>query len=151
MNLFQIATRGIDLDSAPITPDDESPREGFRFEEPAQPQQRLRLPAELDEVFALAAQEYEIDPDVLRGIAYAESRFNPDIISGKVKSKVNAAGNYTTAAGMQALYYNTTGSSNTAAGMRALYANTTGSYNTAAGMYALYANTTGNYNTAAGV
>ena len=92
MNLFQIATRGIDLDSAPITPDDESPREGFRFEEPAQPQQRLRLPAELDEVFALAAQEYEIDPDVLRGIAYAESRFNPDIISGKVKSKAGAIG-----------------------------------------------------------
>jgi hypothetical protein len=92
MNLFQIATRGIDLDSAPITPDDESPREGFRFEEPAQPQQRLRLPAELDEVFALAAQEYEIDPDVLRGIAYAESRFNQDIISGKVKSKAGAIG-----------------------------------------------------------
>lgn len=92
MNLFQIATRGIDLDTAPITPDDAPPRAGFQFEAPAAPQQRLKLPTELDEVFALAAAEYDIDPNVLRGVAYAESRFNPDIISGKVKSPAGAIG-----------------------------------------------------------
>lgn len=84
MNLFSLATDGVDLDALPLE-QSQQPRASFKFAEASEPA-RLRLPRELDDVFGFAAQEYGVDVDVLRGIAYAESRFNPDIISGKVKS-----------------------------------------------------------------
>jgi hypothetical protein len=45
-----------------------------------------------DDVFEAAAQAYGVDADVLKGIAYAESRFRPDIIQGKVRSPKGAIG-----------------------------------------------------------
>lgn len=90
MNLFSLATDGVDLDALPLE-QSQQPRASFKFAEASEPA-RLRLPRELDDVFGFAAQEYGVDVDVLRGIAYAESRFNPDIISGKVKSPAGAIG-----------------------------------------------------------
>lgn len=90
MNLFSLATDGVDLDALPLE-QSQQPRASFRFSESSEPA-RLRLPRELDDVFSFAANEYGVDVDVLRGIAYAESRFNPDIISGKVKSPAGAIG-----------------------------------------------------------
>lgn len=45
-----------------------------------------------DNAIAGAAKAFDVDPSVLKGIAYAESSFNPDIISGKVKSPKGATG-----------------------------------------------------------
>lgn len=48
--------------------------------------------ASFDEAFDAAGAEYGIDPDILRGMAYAESRFRPDVIDGTVRSARDAAG-----------------------------------------------------------
>ena len=91
MNLYRLATEGIDLDALPLE-ESQQPRASFQFEPSTRTPDRIQAPGELDDVFNFAAQEFGVDVDVLRGIAYAESRFNPDIISGKVKSPAGAIG-----------------------------------------------------------
>lgn len=91
MNLYRLATEGVDLDALPLE-ESQQPRASFQFEPSTRTPERIQAPGELDDVFNFAAQEYGVDVDVLRGIAYAESRFNPDIISGKVKSPAGAIG-----------------------------------------------------------
>jgi len=88
MNLFSLATRGIDLDNLP---DEEAPRQSVAFE-PSSNGGKFSVPSDLNDAFEFAARDYDIDPDVLRAVAYAESRFNPDVVSGKVKSKTGATG-----------------------------------------------------------
>jgi hypothetical protein len=89
MNLFQLASRGIDLDALP---DESAPeREPLAFE-PAPAGSRFAVPQEFDAAFQAAGDEYGVDPDVLRAMAFAESRFRPDVISGQVKSRTGAAG-----------------------------------------------------------
>jgi hypothetical protein len=91
MNLFQLATDGIDLDTLPSGSQSEVPHTPIAFDAPRQ-SGAVSVPQEFEDVFNAAAQEYDVDADVLKGIAYAESRFNPDIVSGKVKSPVGAIG-----------------------------------------------------------
>ena len=62
----------------------------------------------------------------------------------------NNGGNYNSAFGAAALYYNSSGYYNTAVGANALKSNSSGSSNTATGASAMYNNTTGSYNTANG-
>ena len=89
MNLFQLASRGIDLDALP---DESAPeREPLAFE-PSPAGSRFAVPQEFDAAFQAAGDEYGVDPDVLRAMAFAESRFRPDVISGQVKSRTGAAG-----------------------------------------------------------
>jgi hypothetical protein len=63
----------------------------------------------------------------------------------------NEDGNFNTANGANALFFNTAGSLNTANGVSALLHNTTGDFNTANGVDALSSNTAGDNNTANGV
>lgn len=88
MNLFQLATRGVDLGNLP---DEEAPRQSVAFE-PSTNGGKFSVPTDLNDAFEFAAKDFGIDPDVLRAVAYAESRFNPDVVSGKVKSKTGATG-----------------------------------------------------------
>jgi Chaperone of endosialidase len=62
----------------------------------------------------------------------------------------NTFGNFNTANGEAALFFNTTGDKNTATGSSALVENTTGDQNTASGWRALWKNTIGFWNTAEG-
>ena len=39
--------------------------------------------AQYDSAIQFAAKEFGVDPDVLHGIAYAESRYNPKAVSPK--------------------------------------------------------------------
>ncbi|MDP4076243.1 LPD38 domain-containing protein [Acidovorax sp. A1169] len=89
MNLYQMATRGVDLGALP---DEEAPRALFDFGPAASPVARGAVPAGMDDLFDAAAAEYGVDSTILKGIAYAESRFRPDIISGKVTSPAGALG-----------------------------------------------------------
>lgn len=89
MNLFQMASRGVDLDALP---EDDAPRSLIDFGPSAAPAGRMAVPQEFDSLFDAAASEYGVDPTILKGIAYAESRFRPDIISGKVASPAGAVG-----------------------------------------------------------
>lgn len=80
MNLFQLASRGIDLDALP---DESAPeREPLAFE-PAPAGSRFAVPQEFDAAFKAAGDEYGVDPDVLRAMAFAESNFNPKAVSPK--------------------------------------------------------------------
>ena len=88
MNLFQLATRGVDLGNLP---DEEAPRQSVTFE-PSTNGGKFSVPSDLNDAFEFAAKDFGIDPDVLRAVAYAESRFHPDVVSGKVKSKTGATG-----------------------------------------------------------
>lgn len=89
MNLFQMATREVDLGALP---DEEGPRALIDFGPAASPVARGAVPAGMDDLFDAAAAEYGVDPTILKGIAYAESRFRPDIISGKASSPAGAVG-----------------------------------------------------------
>ena len=80
MNLFQLASRGIDLDALP---DESAPeREPLAFE-PSPAGSRFAVPQEFDAAFQAAGDEYGVDPDVLRAMAFAESNFNPKAVSPK--------------------------------------------------------------------
>jgi soluble lytic murein transglycosylase-like protein len=70
MSLYDIHESGQD-DSQPLAP----------RQEPAKATPFKR--SSFDAVFDAAAQEYGVDADVLRAMAYAESRFNPDAVSPK--------------------------------------------------------------------
>ena len=48
--------------------------------------------APYEEVIQGAAKAFNLDPDILRGMAQTESGFDPDVISGKRKSKTGAVG-----------------------------------------------------------
>ena len=89
MNLFQLATAGVDVGSLP---DQDAPRAPIDFGASAAPQGKFAAPQELESLFDAAASEYGVDPTILKGIAFAESRFRPDIISGKVTSPAGAVG-----------------------------------------------------------
>lgn len=89
MNLFQMATRGVDLGALP---DEEAPRSMFDFGTAPVARGAGAMPAEMNDLFDAAGAEYGVDPTILKGIAYAESRFRPDIISGKVTSPAGAVG-----------------------------------------------------------
>lgn len=89
MNLFQLASRGIDLDALP---DESAPERVPLAFEPTPAGSKFAVPQELDAAFQAAGDEYGVDPDVLRAMAFAESRFRPDVISGQVKSRTGAAG-----------------------------------------------------------
>lgn len=89
MNLFQMASRGVSLDALPDEPLPE--REPLDLGAPAVGQ-RFTVPDALNGAFDAAAQEYGVDADVLRAMAYAESGFRPDVISGQVKSSTGATG-----------------------------------------------------------
>lgn len=89
MNLFQIASRGIDLDALP---DESAPERAPLAFEPSPAGSRFAVPQALDAAFEAAGDEYGVDPDVLRAMAFAESRFRPDVISGQVKSRTGATG-----------------------------------------------------------
>ena len=45
-----------------------------------------------DDVISAAAESFDLDPSVLKGMAYAESGFDPNVISGKRRSKTGAIG-----------------------------------------------------------
>jgi len=45
-----------------------------------------------DDVINAAAESFNLDPSVLKGMAYAESGFDPNVISGKRRSKTGAIG-----------------------------------------------------------
>lgn len=89
MNLFRMASRGVDLGALP---EDDAPRALIDFGPSAGPVVRGSVPAEMNDLFEAAASEYGVDPTILKGIAYAESRFRPDIISGQVTSPAGAVG-----------------------------------------------------------
>lgn len=89
MNLFQMASRGVSLDALPDEPLPE--REPLDLGAPAV-SQRFTVPDALNGAFDAAAQEYGVDADVLRAMAYAESGFRPDVMSGQVKSRTGATG-----------------------------------------------------------
>lgn len=89
MNLFQMASRGVDLDALP---EDDAPRAPIDFGPSAAPAGRMAVPQEFDSLFDAAASEYGVDPTILKGIAYAESRFRPDVIDGTTKSSAGALG-----------------------------------------------------------
>jgi hypothetical protein len=60
---------------------------------PAAPTPKASLVrASFDAAFDAAGAEYGVDPDILRGMAYAESRFRPDVIDGTVRSNRDATG-----------------------------------------------------------
>lgn len=89
MNLFEMASRGVDRDALP---DHEASRARFDFGPAASPAPHGAMPTGMNDLFNAAAGEYGVDPAILKGIAYAESRFRPDIISGKVSSPAGAVG-----------------------------------------------------------
>lgn len=89
MNLLQMATRGVDLDALP---EQEAARALIDFGPASGLAPRGAMPAGMNDLFNAAAGEYGVDPAILKGIAYAESRFRPDIISGKVSSPAGAVG-----------------------------------------------------------
>ena len=89
MNLFQLASRGIDLDALP---DESAPERVPLAFEPTPAGSKFAVPQELDAAFQAAGDEYGVDPDVLRAMAFAESRFRSDVISGQVKSRTGATG-----------------------------------------------------------
>lgn len=89
MNLFQLATAGVDVGALP---DQDAPRAPIDFGASAPTQGKFAAPQELEPLFDAAASEYGVDPTILKGIAFAESRFRPDIISGKVTSPAGAVG-----------------------------------------------------------
>ena len=92
MNLYSLLrSEGVDLDALPFESAEPAPRQQFQFTTPYEGQ-RLRAPADFDKVFQDAGDAYGVDPYILKSIAFAESRFNPDIISGKVKSPAGAIG-----------------------------------------------------------
>ena len=86
MNLFDLATQD--------TPDDgqnATVRQPLNFDS-LQPQPRVAGRPKYDGAFDAAAKEYGISPDLLRGVAFAESRFRDDVISGRVLSSTGASG-----------------------------------------------------------
>ena len=83
MNLFSLATDGVDLDSLPVS------RRGLEFDK--EPQQ-FSAPTDYDKLFVDAGEAYGVDPKILKAMAYAESEFDPDVISGKRLSKKGAIG-----------------------------------------------------------
>jgi hypothetical protein len=89
--------------------------------------------------------------NILKGGALFIHNFGTDnTFIGREAGNLTMTGNFNTASGAFALFFNTAGDSNTASGFNALYSNTTGSYNTASGVRALQNNTTGFRNTASG-
>ena len=74
---------------------------------------------------------------------------NRNVFVGYQAGNTNTTGQYNTASGYRALYFNI-GYANTACGTSALSSNTTGANNTASGYNALVSNTTGSFNTAFG-
>lgn len=90
MNLFQLATSGIDLEALPTS------RQPEPVAEPSEPSQAfgrpISVPREIDSIIQEAAAIYGIDPNVVRGVAFAESGFDPDVISGKRRSSAGAVG-----------------------------------------------------------
>ena len=50
------------------------------------------LAAQYEPIIQGAAKAFDLDPNILRGMAYAESEFDPDVISGKRASKAGAIG-----------------------------------------------------------
>jgi Chaperone of endosialidase len=102
---------------------------------------------------ALAGAAYaQQPPDSVSGDAYGNTAMGVDalIVLTADCTQFSNCGQFDTAAGYQALYYNTAGGQNTATGYQTLYYNTSGSYNTGTGVQALYFNTTGMNNTATG-
>jgi hypothetical protein len=75
---------------------------------------------------------------------------NTGVGMGALLNNISGQGQYNTAMGGSALYYNTAGSENTSIGWTSMFQNTTGSHNTAIGAKALRDNTTGAENTATG-
>lgn len=90
MNLFQLATSGIDLESLPSgrapAPVEAAPEPSPAFG------RKVEVPAEIDSIIQEAAATYGVDPNVVRGVAFAESGFDPDVISGKRRSSAGAVG-----------------------------------------------------------
>lgn len=84
MNLFDMATSGIEP-RAPAPP----PPAPAPAQSEAAP---VAVPERLASAFDAAARAFDVDPAILRGIAFAESRFRPDIIDGTVRSPKGAAG-----------------------------------------------------------
>ena len=89
MSLFDLATQDAPEPSQTV----DLPRRSIAFDDlPETPSTgRSKRPA-FDSAFDAAAKEYGVDSDLLRGVAFAESRFRNDIISGKVKSSTGAMG-----------------------------------------------------------
>lgn len=94
MNIFKLATRGIDMDAAP--PDDYQSRPLYDdwASDAAAPSggRSFSAPSDYDNAFQEAGAAYGVDPAVLKGMAMAESAFRPDIISGQKRSPVGAIG-----------------------------------------------------------
>lgn len=51
-----------------------------------------KVPAALKAIFSAAAVQYGLPPNLLEAVAYRESRFRPDIISGALRSLAGAVG-----------------------------------------------------------
>lgn len=71
MNLFQLVTSGIDLESLPSgrapAPVEAAPEPSPAFG------RKVEVPAEIDSIIQEAAATYGVDPNVVRGVAFAES------------------------------------------------------------------------------
>jgi hypothetical protein len=92
MNLYSLLrSEGVDLDALPFESAEPAPRQQFQFTQP-DGAQSPRAPADFDKVFQDAGDAYGVDPYILKSIAFAESRFRPEIISGKVRSPAGAIG-----------------------------------------------------------
>ena len=50
------------------------------------------LAAQYEPIIQGAAKAFDLDPNILRGMAQTESGFDPDVISGKRASKAGAIG-----------------------------------------------------------
>ena len=91
MNLHSLLqSEGLDPEALPF---ESEPAPSGRFEfEPLPAGTRLRAPSDFDKVFADAGAAFDVDPVILKSIAFAESGFDPDIISGKKRSRAGAIG-----------------------------------------------------------
>ena len=92
MNLYELASLGMEADAQPLYRPAPRAMAADAGDIAGPPTRAFAVPQALDPLFEAAAADYGVDASILKGIAHAESRFRPDIISGHTRSRTGALG-----------------------------------------------------------